>query len=84
MCTYLLQVSFIREDGDDSGGLTQEFFTLLPKEILNQYMEPTGVFRHNAGKLVYRMKMLVCDFALQVSHMSHHLSSLASELRHTM
>ena len=51
MCAYLLQVSFIGEDGDDSGGLTRKFFTLLPKEILNKYMEPTGVFQHNAVAL---------------------------------
>ena len=64
-CIYIFQVSFIGEDGDDSGGLTREFFTLLPKEILNQFMEPTGVFRHNAValqvKLVYRVeKLCVC------------------------
>lgn len=38
---------------DDSGGFTRE----LPKEILNRYMymEPTGIFRHNAVALQVKM-----------------------------
>jgi hypothetical protein len=37
------------------GLITREFFTLLPKEIQNQYMEPTGVFQHNAVALQVKM-----------------------------
>lgn len=43
-----VQVSFIGEDGQDNGGLTREFFSLIAREILERYMESTGIFRHNA------------------------------------
>ena len=75
-CIYIFQVSLIG-DGDDSGGLTREFFTSLPNEILNLYMEPTGVFRYNAGKTcLQRVEMLVCVCPTSESHESPLVSKL--------
>ena len=43
-----MQVVFVGEQGQDTGGLTREFFRLICYSMKSKYMEPTGCFRHNA------------------------------------
>ena len=39
------------EDGDDTGGLTREFFHLITPQILEKYFYKTGCIKHNCVAL---------------------------------
>ena len=41
-------MSFVGEDGADTGGLTWEFFRLVGYGVSSKYLELTGCFRHDA------------------------------------
>ena len=43
-------MEFLGEEGQDTGGLTREFFTLVSKDVAGEYMA-CGTFRHNSVAL---------------------------------
>ena len=40
-------MDFVAEDGEDTGGITREFFRLLASEIQRKYFSETGCMKHN-------------------------------------
>lgn len=45
-----IQVAFLGEEGDDTGGLTREFFCIVEKDVMRQYIE-VDTFKHNSVAL---------------------------------
>ena len=44
------QVEFLGEEGNDMGGLTREFFCIIEKDMIRQYID-VGTFKHNSVAL---------------------------------
>ena len=44
------QVEFLGEEGNDTGGLTREFFCIIERDVIRQYID-VGTFKHNSVAL---------------------------------